>query len=235
MRRPDKTRWLYRGEKGDYGPMSTDELLEAIAQRKVNLGTDVSVLGANKWMPAGEIDILRDHYGTLAPRWERDRLIAEAKELDKKTAIASKTKSAFGGLALFGTVAGLVLAGVLVWQFTAASPVGFSKMARAHVVQALPEPLKLLPRGDGAVPKIKEQKVATLSEPESYDTAGIGVGDGSGNHVTTFQFDEDGSVAAIPEAELQRIMGAATAGLRSCAWQQQSEMPISQAPMLVSR
>ena len=86
LKRVDSDRWVYRTDRGDYGPMTTDGLLQAILDRKVDLGTPVSVVGTNKWAAAGDFAIFRDHYELCHKRWKREELHQEAEAIGRRIA-----------------------------------------------------------------------------------------------------------------------------------------------------
>lgn len=218
MARPDSTRWLYRTDRGDFGPMTTEKLLDAITAKVVALGTPVTRLGSGVWIPAGEVDILRNHYATCHSIWEQQALHAETDRLGKKLERANATrKGAWVGV-LVAVVVVLAGAGVLWWRLSLAEAIGFQGLARAEEPPSLPQ---VTPRAAEIVefPEATPKRVAVLPELELLDTAGVRVGDAAAPIANKMVFDESGEVRAIAPDALARIAEDARRGLVECAQQ----------------
>jgi len=216
LKRVDADRWVYRTDRGDYGPMNTDGLLEAIEQKKVELTTMVSVVGTNRWAPVRDFALFRDHFETCRRRWDREELHKEAEAIGRRFENKRKVAASAWILVALGIVVGGASLAWVVWRLSLAEPVGFAKVGRVLAVLALPEAEKV--QGDVVhIPVAAERKVARLYEPESYDTSGVAVGGKVEGHVTQMHFSEDGEVAAISQADLSRVVGSAREGLYGCA------------------
>jgi len=217
LQRVGAERWLYRTDRGDYGPVTTDLIFDGIRDRKIDLKTQVSVLGTNKWSAAGEFPLFRDHYAACQKRWEDERLHAEAEAIGKRMELKAQTSRGAGILVAVGIVVALGFGAWVVWKLSKAEPLGLAKIVRVTVLEPLPQP----PAIAKSVPSIagkEEHKVARLSEPESYDTAGIAVGGAEdANAVTQMHFSEDGEVAMISAADLAQVVESARQGLYGCA------------------
>lgn len=216
LKRIDKDRWVYRTDRGDYGPVTTDGLLEAIAERKIELGTMISAVGTNRWAPAGDFALFRDHYELCRKRWARDELHREAELIGQRIESKQKLAARFWLLLALGVVVGGSALGWVVWRLSQAGPVGFERLSFTASVPALPIPSKVKVTQE-FLPAAKERKVARLYEPESYDTAGVAIGAGDSGHVTQMHFSEDGEVQAISQAELEKVVASARTGLYACA------------------
>lgn len=216
LKRVDKDRWVYRTDRGDYGPVTTDGMLEAIAERKVELGTPVSLVGTNRWAPAGDFAIFRDHFEVCRRRWAKEELHREAELIGQKIESKRKLAARFWLLLAVGVLVGGSAMGWLIWRLSQAGPVGFERVSVAWKIPALVSPAKVVATVEH-LPAAKERKVARLFEPESYDTAGVAVGAEDTGHVTQMHFSEDGEVAAISQADLDRVVSSARAGLYACA------------------
>ncbi len=216
LQRVSSEKWLYRTERGDYGPVSTDRIFDAIRERKIDLSTQVSLLGSNRWSAAGEFPVFRDHYAACQRRWDDEALQAEAEALGKRLEMKGHASRGAGLLVIAGITAGLVLGGIVVWRLLKAEPLGLAKIVRPIAVEALPAPPEI-PKKYQVLPQPPEHKVARLYEPESYDTAGVAVGDSEAGHVTKMHFSEDGDVEMISAADLARVVESARQGLYACA------------------
>lgn len=219
MSRPDRTRWLYRTPRGDFGPMATSKLLEAIENRDIDLATPVSKVGSGVWAAAGEEAILRDHYGRCQAIWDEQALYAETERLGRRLERAQTTrKGAWIGLVL-GAVGLLGGAAFLWWRLSLAEPIG---IAQAIVVAEAPTlPAVGGARGEpAAFSAIQPRAVKVLAEPELLDTAGVRIGDDGGAPVVNrMQFDESGEVQGIASDVLARVTEDARRGLVGCAEQ----------------
>lgn len=216
LKRVDTDRWVYRTDRGDYGPVTTDGLLEAIAGRKVELSTQVSVVGTNRWAPAGDFALFRDHFELCRKRWEKEELHKEAELIGKRIESKRKMAARFWILLALGLVVGGSALGYVVYRISKAAPVGFDRLGLAVAIPPLPDAAKATPV-DSFLPAAVERKVARLSEPESYDTAGVAVGAVDEGHVRQMHFSEDGEVQGIDQADLDRIVAQARGGLHACA------------------
>lgn len=220
MKRVSKERWLYRTERGDYGPVTTDQMFDAVRDKTIDLSTQISVLGTNRWKAAAEFPLFREHYAACEKRWKEEELHAEAEAIGKRIELQGQASRGAGILVIVGIIAGLVAGGVVVWRLLKAEPLGLAKIVRPAVITPLPHPTP--PKSSRArLPVPSEHKVARLYEPESYDTAGVMVGEYESNHVTKMKFSEDGQVEGsgqtISAADLSRVVNTAKQGLYACA------------------
>ncbi len=221
LTRVGSERWLYRTERGDYGPVTTDKIFDGIRERKIDLATQVSVLGTNKWSAAGEFPLFREHYSACKRRWEEEQLHAEAEAVGKRMELKAQTSRGAGIFLAVGVVVALGFGAWVVWRLSKAEPLGLAKVVRALVIEPLPTPVPVA-RGARAVPLKPEKKVARLSEPESYDTAGIAIGETDDTaHVTQMHFsddgDGDGGAQGISAEDLSRVVENARRSLHGCA------------------
>lgn len=217
LQRVGSERWLYRTDRGDYGPVTTDRILDAIREQAIDLATPVSVLGTNKWGAAGEFPLFRDHYAACKRRWEEERLHAEAEALGKRMEMKGHASRGAGILLITGIIVAIGIGTLVVWRLSKAEPIGLAKIVRTAVVTPLPKP-PTTPKTAPPPPVLKERKVARLSEPESYDTAGIAVGtEVEGDHVTQMHFSDEGEVEMISAADLAAVVESARQGLYGCA------------------
>lgn len=217
LQRVGAERWLYRTDRGDYGPVTTDRIFDGIRERKIDLKTQVSVLGTNKWAAAGEFPLFRDQYAACQKRWEEERLHAEADAIGKRMELKANTSKGAGLLLAVGIAVALAFGAWVVWKLSKAEPLGLAKVVRVMTLEPLPAPPSP-PKSFARIALKEEKKVARLSEPESYDTAGIAVGetDDTGA-VTQMHFSEDGEVQMISADDLARVVENARQGLFACA------------------
>lgn len=217
LQRVGAERWLYRTDRGDYGPVTTDRIFDGIRDRKIDLKTQVSVLGTNKWAAAGEFPLFRDHYAACQKRWEDERLHAEAEAIGKRMEMKAHTSRGAGILLAVGIVVALGFGAWVVWKLSKAEPLGLAKIVRVVALEPLPQP-PAIAKSSPSIARKEERKVARLSEPESYDTAGIAVGGADdADAVTQMHFSEDGEVEMISAADLAQVVESARQGLYGCA------------------
>lgn len=213
-------RWLYRTERGDYGPVTTDKIFDAIREKKIDLSSQVSVLGSNRWSHAGEFPLFRDHYAACQRRWDEERLHAEAEAVGRKIERKGHASRRLSVLVVVGISVALGFAAWGAWRLFKAEPLGLARIVKASTLPELPAPPPIT-REAPPPPALSEKKIARLSEPESYDTAGVGIDDGGGAPVVTkLTFDESGEAhqaESISAAELARVVESARSGLYACA------------------
>ena len=135
LQRVGAERWLYRTDRGDYGPVTTDLIFDGIRDRKIDLKTQVSVLGTNKWSAAGEFPLFRDHYAACQKRWEDERLHAEAEAIGKRMEMKAQTSRGAGILVAVGIVVALGFGAWVVWKLSKAEPLGLAKIVRVTVLE----------------------------------------------------------------------------------------------------
>ena len=223
VKRPSRDRWLYRLDGSDYGPVSTDDLLAAILERKVDLSTSIcKVARGAQWTAAAEHAILRDHYAQCAQRWAEEELAADADRQVRKMARRETAKSGVWRIGLVGFIVAVGLGSWLVWRLTQAQEIGLRKLTRHHEVAALPKPTLLASSG-ALLPRVHGTRVAVLREFETYDTSGVRIGAPAGPApATKMAFAADGSVVGgggpgIDPAALKRVLADAQRRLGNCA------------------
>lgn len=221
LQRVGAERWLYRTERGDYGPVTTDQVFDGIRERKIDLSTQVSVLGTNRWSHAGEFPLFRDHFAACQRRWAEEQLHAEAEAVGRRMEMKGHATRHASRFVVVGIVVALGFAAWGAWRLFKAEPLGLSRIVRAATLPVLPTPPPLV-RAGGLMPEAPEKRVPRLAEPESYDTAGIMIDDGGEvtPGVTKLSFDEHGEVeaqASISAADLGGIVERARQGLYGCA------------------
>lgn len=211
-------RWLYRRDGNDYGPISTDELLDAIAAKKVDLGTQVLPLLSKRWGPAAEHAMLRDFYEKCQIRWRAEAFDTEAEAQVRRLARARQRRRRLFSVVVVGVVVAAGLAGWIIWRLGQAQPLGLDRLARLPRLGALPALDSRQPVPPQVV-LVTGTVVPVLSEPETYDTAGIAMeGDTpAGPTVTKLSFTEDGGVKGLSTTELQRVLDGARKNLNPCA------------------
>ncbi len=211
-------RWLYRKDGNDYGPLSTDELLAAISDKKVDLKTHVCSLATGRWQTAAEHALLRDFYDKCVARWKRDEFHSEADAHVSRLARRRAHHTRLWVFLTLGIIVALAFGGWLVWRLTQAEPLGIETVARVPRLGSLPA-LEVSSPTPPTFAAVVGTKVRRLSEPETYDTAGVGFeGDGAvPRGVTKLNFGEDGRVKAISQVALNKVVSAAKRGLHTCA------------------
>lgn len=214
-------RWLYRTPNGDYGPMPTDKLLEAIAEKKVDLRSQVRLLGADQWTVAGEHQLFRNYYEKCRPRWaaedaEKERHAREEGFIKKERSRKTKIQGTF--------VIALVVMGLVGWwvyKINSRQGLNVAHAARVRTAPSLPVNVTVA-AAPSAFPIVKERTFAVLNEPEmpvSYDTAGVRVASADQQTVTRLDFGEDGEVQEIDPGTLANVVDQAKRGVYGCAQQ----------------
>lgn len=229
--RVEVERWLYRIEGGDYGPVPTDKLLEAIGDRKVDLGTQVKLLGQEKWSVAGEHALFRNYYEKCRARWTQED--ADKVRVAREQAFVRKDRNAKLRLRaiLIGGLAVMLIVGWYLWRASSIEGLGLAHAARVRTTPSLPVNVD---NGNtvSTMPDYSEKKFPILSEPESpinYDVAGVHVGEGGAEQtVTRLSFGEDGEVADVQSLDpsvLSRIANDAKQGIYACAREHAASNP----------
>jgi len=218
MVRPELSRWFYRTSKGDFGPVSTDELLEAIKSRHVDLGSEVKRLGAAAWGVAGDERIFRDHYAKCRAHWDEQELHAETDRLGVKLKRAHTRRKGAWIVMVVGALAVIGAAALLWWRLSRAEPLGVARLISTEEVGALPLPIAKA-RDPVGYPRRPIHREPLLAEVELLDTAGVRVGGLAAPIAQRFEFDEAGEVAEIPPAVLATVTETARQGLVLCAHQ----------------
>jgi len=214
-------RWLYRTSDGDYGPMLTDQLLEAIAAKKVDLRSQVRQLGNEQWTIAGEHQLFRNFYEKCRPRWAADE--AERERAAREEGFIKRERSRKASIKIAFAVA-LVLMGAVGWwiyKVNSRQGLGLAHAARVRTVPSLPVTV-VVAAESSALPIVKERTFAVLAEPEtpvSYDTAGVRVANGDQQTVTRLDFNDDGEVQEIDPGVLASVLDSAKRGVYACAQQ----------------
>jgi len=218
LKRVGSERWLFRTDRGDYGPITTDQVLDAIREHKIDLATQVSVTGTNTWTVAGEFALFREHYAVCERRWDDERLRAQADAMGRRIERRGHATRHAGRLVAVLVVVGLGFGGWVAWRLMKAEPLGLARIVRPLSVAPLPSAPPNA-RTVAMLPVVKDHKVARLAEPESYDTAGIAIDGGAvpPEFVTQMHFSLEGEVQMISAADLARVVESARQGLYGCA------------------
>jgi hypothetical protein len=214
-------RWFYRTPKGDFGPVTTDKLMEAMGKREIDLSTLVCKVGTTHWGPAGEVDLLRAHHAACKVEWDHHALASETDRMARSAERAHVARKSTSVGLVIGLVALVVFGGGMWWRLSRAEALGFERLVKPLDAQPLPA-WSAGARPELAAPEREPVKVPRLAEPETLDTAGVRVGDSSAPIVTRLDFDESGEAgeaSALDPGELDRIVGAARGGLIGCAQQ----------------
>ena len=211
-------RWLYRKDGNDYGPVSTDALLEAMVARQVDLGTPVFSMVARRWTQAGEHALFRDFYEKCELRWRAEAFDTEAEAQVRRLARARQQRRRAISVVAAGTVVTLAVGAWIVWRLGLAEPMGLDRLARLPVLGRLPVPAARATEPPALV-LAEGTVVPLLAEPETYDTAGVALegAAGAAPAVTKMSFTEDGGVLGIAQSELDRVLDAARRNLHPCA------------------
>lgn len=212
-----RDRWLYRLSGADYGPVTTDALLEAIAARKVDMTTQVCRVAEGRWQPAGAHTLLKDHHARCATKWASEALHAEADAGIRRMNRRRHAGRGFWALVVSGIVVASAVGAWVVWRIAQAEPMGVAQLYR--VPESPPLPAIPGPPVERAQLKLASgTRVRRLRERQTYDTAGIRVGDDDAARAPVkMAFDEDGRVVGLDRASLRRIMNAARGPLAACA------------------
>ena len=220
--RVEVERWAYRTPQGDYGPMVTDKVLEAIAERKIDLHTQVRLMGTERWTTAAEHALFRNFFEKCKARWqvedaEKERISREQGFLRVQRQRRLRTR-----LILVGGVVVLALVGWYVYKKSSIEGLSLARAARLRNAPSLPaETVDVAP--PAVFPEARETKVPTLREPEdpvNYNVAGVKVGDVEGQGtVTRLDFGDDGEVKQIDPGVLARVIESARQGVYACARQ----------------
>ncbi len=208
-----------RRDDVDYGPFSTEQVLEQIRAREVGLGSMITLLGSDEWEPVGTHELFRDHYAACAAAWE----VEEAEQGADRHERQMKAMRVVGGgtwrLGLAGLAVALALGGWFAWRILNAKPTGVLSAVALAAPPTLPAP----PTVGAAVPALPipaATEFAVLKEPVyvSYDTAGVAIeGTEDGEQVVqTLNFDDD-SGDELSDAAVERIVAAARRRLEPCA------------------
>lgn len=211
-------RWLYRVDGADYGPVSTDELLDAMLARKVTLETQVCSLMSRKWGRASDHALLRDFHHKCEQRWRAEAFDTEADNQVRRLAKARQRRRRFWYAVAAAVVVAIGFGGWVVWRLGQAQPLGLDKLARLPNLGRLVV-ADVVEREPPRVPIVAGTPVARLGEPETYDTAGVALeGEATAeSKVTRMAFTEDGRVVGISKVELDGVLESAKANLHGCA------------------
>ncbi|MCC6621003.1 MAG: hypothetical protein IT385_07095 [Deltaproteobacteria bacterium] len=217
--RVEVERWLYRTDKGDYGPVPTDKLLEAIAERKIDLATQVRLMSSDKWSSAAEHALFRNYYEKAKARWEVED--AEKARIERERSFLKKDRQrrVRTRVMLIGGAAVLAIVAWWFWKQSLIEGVSLARAARLRTAPSLPVEVAEAPP-PALIPDVRERRVPTLREPEdpiNYNVAGVKVGETEQGTVTRMEFGEDGEVQEIDPALLSRVVESARQGVYACA------------------
>ncbi|MFT7581374.1 MAG: hypothetical protein ACI9MR_003050 [Myxococcota bacterium] len=222
-RAKSRDRYLYRTNGHDYGPVTMQLLLRAVADRKVELTTLVSKVGGGRWEPAATHPEIREFYDICQERWASEELDAEADARIKRMSRRHTASTGIWRILLVGLLVAGALGTWLVWRLSQAEPIGLASLFQTPSVGVLTDPPKLA-EAEGRLALSGGTHVARLAERETYDTSGVAVTNAVPMQASTkMSFNADGSIKAtqaIPKAILTRVMGAAQRRLYKCAQSQ---------------
>lgn len=212
-------RWLYRTSQGDYGPVPTDKLLEAIAERKIDLGTQVRLMSSDRWTAAGEHALFRNFYEKSKARWEIEDAEKARIQREQSFIQGERQRRLRTRLIVVGGVVAMAIVAWWLWKQSNIEGVSIARAARLRTAPSLPAEVAAatLP---SVLPEANERRVATLREPEdpiNYNVAGVKVGETEQGTVTRLDFGEDGEVQQIDPGVLSRVVESARQGVYACA------------------
>lgn len=202
----------------DYGPFSTDQVLEQIKSREIKLGSMITLLGTDEWEPVGTHERFRDHYAECSVAWDVEEAEQDADRHERQL----KTMAAVGGgtwrLGLVALMLALGVGGWFGWRIMNAQPTGVLGAVAMAAAPALPDPPPP-PAAASALPIPAPRAFPVLKEPVyvNYDTAGVALeGADKGAHVVqTLNFDD--SSDELSDAQINKIVAAARSRLVPCA------------------
>ena len=223
-----KTRWLVRKGPVDYGPYSTEEVLDSIADHDVDMGTYVTRAEQAAWEPAGVHSIFRDHYAACGERWAKQELEASVEREERKLQAMDKLKGGAGKLLVAGIVVVVAFSAWLVWRILHAEPTGIANAVRTVYLMPLPSFPKAAPPppevqlvAGTAVGKLKETRrraggTAGTGGPRRFDDKGVELEGEGATPATTFDFDDGTGSKALNAAALNQIIKAAKRRVVKC-------------------
>lgn len=233
LQRADTDRWLYRTSGGDFGPVNTDRIMDAIAKRKIDLATQVCLAGSERWCTVAEHELFRNHFDHCRQRWEHEAKRAEIDRLGKRLERSEARSRHTWRIVGISLIAAAGIGVWLWWRFATAESIGIGSISRMAATVRLPTagtgPARVARNGP-SIPPVIPRKVPRLAEPESYDTVGVKVTDNAEVHTTTSKltFNDDGEIDAAPSIgadELASVVEAARKGLYGCAIQHAQREP----------
>ncbi len=232
LRRADTDRWLYRTSAGDFGPVNTDRIMDAIAKRKIDLATQVCLAGSDRWDAVAEHELFRNHFDHCRKRWEHEAKRAEIDRLGKRLERSEARSRHTWRLVAISLIAAAGIGVWLWWRFATAESIGIGTIGRMAAIARLPTagagPARAARNGP-SMPAVVPHKVPRLAEPESYDTAGVKVTADAEVHTTSkLTFNDDGEIEAAPSISADQLAGvveAARKGLFACAIQHAQREP----------
>jgi hypothetical protein len=193
----------------DFGPFTTDQVLEMITAREIDLGTHVCNVAERKWEPLGSHAEFRTHYADAEKSWTAEAAAQHERQLRTRR----KLTGGAWWTVLTGALTFIVFAGWMTWRLSRAEPTGILQAVTigqppelpAITPQQEPRPL-VIPPGT---------RVRRLRETAHYDTRGVGVEGQGGELVNTMSFDGDS--AELSDAALNKVVAAARRKLTACA------------------
>lgn len=232
LRRADAERWLYRTGAGDFGPVNTDRIMDAIAKRKIDLATQVCLAGSDRWNAIAEHELFRNHFDHCRQRWEQEAKRAEIDRLGKRLERSEARSRHTWRIVGISLIAAAGIGVWMWWRFATAESLGIASINRMATTVRLPTagagPARIA-RNTPRMPAIVPHHVPRLAEPESYDTAGVQVTDNAEVHTATkLTFNDDGEIDAAPTISADQLAGvveSARKGLYACAIQHAQRDP----------
>lgn len=213
---PEHSEWLVRRDEVDYGPYSTEEVLQSISKKEVHLGTLVAEISDAEFEPLGSWGIFRDHYAECQARWEQEIAEAEARRVERRMRVVRMVRAVTFGIVLVIVLSSAGFGGWVAWRRAQAKPTGVQQATFKAPASELPD-LRPVPETQSAkVPEVKTRKVSRLAEPISYDTAGVGIAGDERAQAPVMNFNA-GAADQLPEAKVKSIVRSARKGMVACA------------------
>jgi len=202
-------RWLTRRDGVDFGPFSTEQVVEMISRREIDLGTLVCDVAERKWEPLGSHAEFRTHYAVAEKSWTAEDADQHERQLRTRRRL---TGGAWRALLIGGLVV-LVVAGWMAWRLSRAEPTGILQAVTLGLPPALPAMRPVLEPRPLLIPP--GTQIRRLREGAHYDTAGVGVEGRGTDLVQTMSFGGDAN--ELSDAALNKVVAAARRKLTGCA------------------
>jgi hypothetical protein len=202
-------RWLTRKGGVDFGPFTTEQVVEMIRAREVQLGTMVCDVAVRQWEPLGSHATFRAHYAEAEQNWASAAADEHARQLRTKRLLTGGAWQ----LVLVGTLVVLAFGGWMAWRMSRAEPTGILEAVRIAQPPTLPAAIAAVTPVPLAIPA--GTAVRRLREVTNYDTSGVGLEGQGGDLVTTMSFDDDAK--GLSDAAFKKIVAVSRRKLAGCA------------------